>query len=205
MLLMIVGNVASIFTQVYIAKATSIYSFFPHLLHTVPFTSLPLLWAHVDIFMFIFICSCHRPNVQWGFCLCFSRWKSSNQSQCNLKSKVKMSILLFGLPCWSLAVQNVGIHYARVHKIPEDVLPCFDWEVADIIFHVHLIMMTYMIHLSIIQLNVCGWFTRITLWPNHLSVWTTFLGFEFILTSLTILLSCQTVAAKFELPLWYDL
>ena len=46
-----VGNVASIFTQVYIAKATSIYSFFPHLLHAVPLTSLSLLSAHVDIFM----------------------------------------------------------------------------------------------------------------------------------------------------------
>ena len=71
MLLIMVGNMASIFTQVYIAKVTPIYSFFPHLLHTVPFTSLSLLWAHVDIFMVIFICSCHRPNVQWGFCLHF--------------------------------------------------------------------------------------------------------------------------------------
>ena len=154
MLLIMVGNMASIFTQVYIAKVTLVYSFFPYLLHTVPFTSLSLLWAHVDIFMVIFICSCHRPNVQWGFCLPFSRWKSSNQFHCNLKLKVKMSIFHFGLPCWSLAVQNVGIHYAAVHKIPEDVLPCFDWEVANIIFHVHLIMTIYTIHVSIIQLNV---------------------------------------------------
>ena len=51
----------------------------------------------------------------------------------------------------------------------------------------------------------CGWFTWITLWPSLLSVWITFLGFEFILTSLTILLSCQTIATKFELPSCYDL
>ena len=43
MLLIMVGNMASIFTQVYIAKATPIYIFFPHLLHAVPFTSLSLL------------------------------------------------------------------------------------------------------------------------------------------------------------------
>ena len=53
MLLIMVGNTASIFTQVYI----------------------------------VFICSCDRPNVQGGFCLPFSRWKSNNQSHCNLQSK----------------------------------------------------------------------------------------------------------------------
>ena len=124
MLLIMVGNMVSIFTQVYIEKVTPIYSFFPHLLHTVPFTSFSLLWAHVDVFMVIFICSCHRPYVQWGFCLPFTGWKSSNQSHCNLKSKVRISIFPFGLPCWSLSVQNVSIHYAGVHKRPEDVLPC---------------------------------------------------------------------------------
>ena len=133
MLFIMVGNMASIFTQVYIAKVTSIYNFFPHLLYTLPFTYLSLLWGLVDIFMAIFIWSCHRPNVQWGFCLPFSRWKSSNQSHFNLKSKIKISILLFGLPYQSLAVQNVGIHHAGVHKISENVLPCFDWEVANII------------------------------------------------------------------------
>ena len=65
-----------------------------------------------------------------------------------------MSMLLFGLLCWSLAAQNIGIHYAGVHKIPEDGLPCFDWEMANIIFHVHLIMTIYTILVSIIQLNV---------------------------------------------------
>ena len=150
MLLIMVGNMASIFTQVYSAKVTSICSFFPHLLHTVPFTSLSLLWALVDIFMLLFNGSCHRPNVQWGFCLPSSRWKSSNQSHCNLKSKIKMSILLFGLPCCRLAVQGVDIHYAGVHIIPEDVLPCFDWEAASIIFQTHLIMTIYTIHVSII-------------------------------------------------------
>ena len=83
MFLIMVGNMASIFTQVHIAETKPIYSFFPHLLHTVPFTFLSLLWAHASIFMAIFICSCHRPNVQWGFCLPFPRWKSSNQSHCN--------------------------------------------------------------------------------------------------------------------------
>ena len=43
MLLIMVGNMASIFTQAYIAKVTPIYSFFPQLHHTVPFTSLSLL------------------------------------------------------------------------------------------------------------------------------------------------------------------
>ena len=95
MLVIMVGNMASIFTQVYIAKMTPIYSFFSRLLHTVPFTSLSLLWVHVDIFMVIFISSCHIPNVQWGFCLPFSRWKSSNQSHSNLKLKVMMNILPF--------------------------------------------------------------------------------------------------------------
>ena len=61
MLLIKVGNMESTLTQVYIAKVTPIYSFFPHLLHTVPFTSLSLLWAHVDIFMVIFICRYHSP------------------------------------------------------------------------------------------------------------------------------------------------
>ena len=56
-----------------------------------------------------------------------------------------MSILLFSLPCWSLAIQNVGIHYVGVHKITEGVLPYFDWEVANNIFHAHLIMMIYTI------------------------------------------------------------
>ena len=45
-----------------------------------------------------------------------------------------MSILLFGLPCWSITIQNVCIHYAGVNKIPDDVLPYFDWEVANSIF-----------------------------------------------------------------------
>ena len=154
MLLNVVGNMTSIFTQVYIAKMTLLYSFFPYVLHTVPFTSLSLLFAHVDIFMVVFICNCHRPSVQSGFCHPFSWWKSSNQSHCNLKLKVKMSILLFCLPCWILTMQNVCIHYAGVHKIPEDVLPCFDWEVANIIFYVHLIMTIYTIHVSVVQLNV---------------------------------------------------
>ena len=136
---------ASISIQVYIAKAMPIHSFFPHLLHT----------AYVDIFMVIFVYSCHRPNVQLGSCLPFSRWKSSNQSHCNLKSEVKISLILFGLPGWSLVGQNVGIHYAGgVHKIPEDVLPCFGWHVGNIIFHVHLIMMIYTIHVSVVQLNI---------------------------------------------------
>ena len=40
---------------------------------------------------------------------------------------------------------------------------------------------------------------------NKISVWQHFLWFEFVLTSLTVLLSCQTVATKFELQSLYDL
>ena len=87
MFLIMVGNIASIFTQVYIAKMTPIYNFFPHLLYTVPFASLSLLWAHVDIFMVVFICNFHRPSVQWGFCLHFSWWNFSNKSHCSQKSR----------------------------------------------------------------------------------------------------------------------
>ena len=178
-----VGNMTSIFTQVCIAKVTPIYSFLPHLLHTVPFTYLFLLLANVGIFMIESVkaanenfCSVHRPNVQWGFSLPFSWWKSSNQSHCNLKLKVKMRLLLFALPCWSLATQNVGIHYAGVHKIPEDILPCLDWEAANIIFHVHLIMNINSTHYPLYSQMFCGWFTCMTSQPNLLSVWTTFLG-----------------------------
>ena len=55
MLLIMVGDMASIFTKVYITKATPIYSFFPHLLHTVPFTSLPFfesMWTFLLLFSF---------------------------------------------------------------------------------------------------------------------------------------------------------
>ena len=107
-----VGNMASIFTQIYITQVTSIYSFFPHLLHTVPFTSLSLLWVNVDIFIVVFIYSCHDTYVQWGFCLLFSWWQSSKQFNCNLESEVKMTLLLFfvevlwykcgHLLCWCL-------------------------------------------------------------------------------------------------------
>ena len=47
MLLIIVGNMASILIQVNITKVTSIYSFFPHLLHTVPLTSWLFSFAAV--------------------------------------------------------------------------------------------------------------------------------------------------------------
>ena len=113
-----------------------------------------------------------------------------------------MSILLlvfFSSP----TIQNVGIHYAGTNKIPEDVLPCFKWEVANIIFHAHLIMMVYTIHMSVVQLNVL-WlinFDQITIqspvYVNNIS-WI----------SLHIdkgLLLCQTVSTDFELPSWYDL
>ena len=156
MLLIMVGNVASIFTQLYGAKVTPICSFFPHLLYTVPFTSLSLLWGPVDIFMVVFICSCHRPHVHWGFCLPSFWWKSSNQSHCNFKSYVKMNILLCDLACWSLTMQNVDIFYTGVHKMLEDVLPCSDWEIANIIFHEQLTMTVCTIHVSAVQLNIWG-------------------------------------------------
>ena len=146
------GNIASIFTQVYIAKVTSIFIFFPHLLYTVPFTSLSLfepMWTFSWLFSFATV-----TGSMYSRAFAFSRWRYSSQSHCKLKLIVKRSILLFGLSCWSPAVQNVGIHYAGVHKIPEDVPPCFDWEVANIIFHAHLIMTIYTIPVSIIQLNV---------------------------------------------------
>ena len=136
-----------------------------HHLHLFP--SLRPLWTFS---WFIFICSCHRPNVQWGFCLPFSKWKSSNQSHCNLKSNVMMNILIFGLTCWSLAVQNVDIHYAGVKyqriylmlwlRSGQHHISCaFD---HDDLQHSWMF---------------CGWFTWITLWPNLMSVWTTFLRF----------------------------
>ena len=43
MFMIMVSNMASILTQVYMAKVTPIYNFFPHLLHTLPFISLSLL------------------------------------------------------------------------------------------------------------------------------------------------------------------
>ena len=43
MLFNMVGNVASIFSQVYTTKVTLTYSFFPDLLHTVQFTFLSFL------------------------------------------------------------------------------------------------------------------------------------------------------------------
>ena len=194
-----VGNMASIFTEVYIAKVTPIYGFFPHLLHTVQFTSLSLLWGHVDIFMVIFICSCYRPNVEWGFCLPFSKWKSNNQSNCNLKSKVKKNILLFVLPCWSLAVQNeaftmlVFTKYQRMyfHALTEK------WPTSYFIYIFHDSVVSWMFVADVFGSH----YDPIScLWEQH-----GFVGVEFVLTGLTILLSCQTVATKFELPSWYDL
>ena len=70
-----------------------------------------------------------------------------------LKLNVKRSILLFGFPFWSLAIQNVGIHNAAVYRTPEVVLPCFNWEAANIIFHAHLIVMIYTIHVTVVQLK----------------------------------------------------
>ena len=64
MLLIMVGNVAYIFTQVYTVNVTFIQSFFHNFLCTMSFTYLSLLQAYVDIFMVVFICSCCRPNVQ---------------------------------------------------------------------------------------------------------------------------------------------
>ena len=71
MLLIMVGNMASIFTQVYMAKVTPIYSFFPHLLHTVPFTSLSPLWTHVDIFMIVFHLQLSKTKCTVGLLLSF--------------------------------------------------------------------------------------------------------------------------------------
>ena len=205
MLLIMVVNMASIFTQVYNAKMTLIYNFFPQLLHTVLFASLSFHWANVDIFMVVFICSCHRPNAQWGFHLPFSWWLLSNQSHCNLKSKVKMSILPLGLTCWNPTIQNVGIHYAGVQKYQRmyfhtltEKQPTwyfmFIWSWGSTPF-------MYLLY----SWMFCGCLTWITLWANLLSVWITFLGFGFVLTSLTILLPCWTMATNFELASWYDL
>ena len=137
-----------------------------------------LLLAHVDILMIVFICTCQSPNVQWEFCLPFSWCKYSNQSHYKFNLNFKMITPLFGLPCWSLAIQNVDIHNAGVLKIPGDVFPCFDWEAANIIFHAYLIMNIYTIHISVYSWIFYGRFTWIMLWPNLLSVWTTFLGIK---------------------------
>ena len=155
-----VGNMASIFTQVYIANVTPIYTFFPHLLHALQYTSLSLLWAHVDIFLVVFICSCHGSNVQWDFCLPFFLMKVQQpiplQSQIQSENEfTSVWFVLLKSPMW-----NVGIHYVDVHKIPEDVLICFDWEAANIWFHAQLIMKIYTIHVSVVQLNV--------LWMIHM-------------------------------------
>ena len=55
MLLIMVGNMASICTQVYIAKTTPIHSFFPYLMHIVLFTfltSLESMWTFSWLFSF---------------------------------------------------------------------------------------------------------------------------------------------------------
>ena len=193
MLLIMVGNMASIFMQVYIAKASPIYHFFPHVLHTVPFISLSLLWDHVDIFMVLFICSCHRPNVQWGFCLPFPRWKSNNQSHCNLKLKVKMSILLFW--CALLKFYNTKYRHS-LSWCSQNTRGCTSmlW-LRSSQHHISCAFDHDDLHHSCISCTVECLVADLlgSLWPNLLAVWITFLGSEFELTSLTILLSCQTV------------
>ena len=173
MLLIMVGNMASIFTQVYIAKVTSIYSFFPHLLHTVPFTSLSLLWAHVDIFMVIFICSCHRPNVQWGFCLPFSRWKyqQSIPVQSQVRSQDEHTSFWFALLkscstkcrhslCWCSQNTRACTSMLWLRSQPTSYFMCiWSWQSTPFMYLLYSWMF-------------CGWFTWITLLPNLLSVWT---------------------------------
>ena len=163
-------------------------------LHVLPF--FESIWT----FSWLFWLAAVIGPISMGSCLPFSWWKSGNQSHCNLKSKVKMSILHFGLHCWSFTMQNLGNHYSCVHKIPQDALPCFDWEVANIVFHTQLIMMLYTIHVPVVQLNVLWLIYLITWGPNFLSVWTTNLWFGFVVVSLTILLSYQTLATKYDLP-----
>ena len=146
-----------------------------------------------------------QANVQWSFCLLFSIWKSSNQSHFNLKSKVKMSIFLFGLPCWSLSIskcRHSQCWCSQNTKGYTSMLWLENWQTWYFmcIWSWQYTSFMYLLYSWIF----CGWFTWITLWPNLLSVWAAFLGLEFVLTSLTILLSCQTVATKFELPSWYE-
>ena len=69
---------------------------------------------------------------RWAYCICLSHWGH--------------------------AMQNVGIHYADVHKVPKDIHPCFYWKVTSIIFYVELIMTVYTTHVSLVQSNVL-WLT----------------------------------------------
>ena len=108
--------------------------------------ALSILWSHVDISIAVFIQSCQKLHLQWGFCLPFSLWRSNNQAHCNHKLKVKMSILLFGLSCQSVTIQNEGIHYVAVIKYQR------------MYFHALTktfnIITIYTIHVSVVQLNV---------------------------------------------------
>ena len=144
MLLIAVGNVASFFRQIYMAQVTPIQFFL-----------ICCIQCHLHLYSFFWpMCTslwlfsfATVTGPMYSVCLPFSWWKSSNQSHCNLKSS-------FGLFWTGLTIQNVGTQYAVVHKIPEDVLPCFDKEVANILFNVHLIMMIYTIHVYVVKVNV---------------------------------------------------
>ena len=54
LMLIMVGNMVSIFTQVYIAKVTPIYSFVPHLPHTMPFLHLFYFFEPMWTFLWMF-------------------------------------------------------------------------------------------------------------------------------------------------------
>ena len=210
MLLIMVGNMAShLYTSIHCKGGMPMYSFFSHLLHTLPFTSPFPSLRPCGHFHGSFHLQLSEAQCTSGACAFHSsRWKSWNQSHWNLKlkSQDEHTSFLF-LPCWrsyntkcrhSLCWCSQNARGMYFH--------CFDWEMANIIFHAHLIMMIYTIHVSVDRVEC---FVA-DLLESHFDLISClceqhFLGFEFVLTSLIILLSCQTVVTKFELPSWYDL
>ena len=152
-----VDNATSMFTQVYAVKKTPTHFLSSFAVYSAIYISFPFQ-AKLDIFLDAFSCNSPWPNLQWGFCPPFSWWKSRNPSQCNLKLKVKISKFILWLSWWSFIIQDVGIHHAGVKKYHRTYLKTFDLEMANL-FHAQLIITIYAIHVSVVQLNFCGWST----------------------------------------------
>ena len=152
MLLIMVGNVVSIFTQVYITKVTPIQflcSFAAYNAIYISFLSL----SPCQHFHGCFICYCHRLLCTVGFLLSFFLIKIQQSFPLQSRVKSMMNILPFRFSWWSLTIQNVGIHYAGVHKIPEMHFHALT-DKSSTLYFMQLIMTIYTIHMSLVQLNV---------------------------------------------------
>ena len=71
-----------------------------------------------------------------------------------ISSKVKKSTLLVLfvlMKSYNTKCRHSPCCYSQIQG---NVLPCFDWDVADIVFHVQLIMTNYTIFVYVVQLNV---------------------------------------------------